>query len=131
MASACRFFRERIHQALPASAPKVACVGNHKSSRANAADAGCILYVQRSGLFVRRSIFSQRLGVRALREGINGAAVRSIAHPKSLRSAGKSGKRNEVVAEHDLLHHEGHEGRSATTKPQWRVADSLRSYRTR
>ncbi len=81
--------------------------------------------------FVRRSIFSQRLGVRALREGINGAAARSVAYPESLRRAGKSGKRNEVVVEHDILHHQKHEGRSATANPQWCIADSLRVYRTR
>src|SRR5581483_12007979 len=110
---------------------KVACVGSHKSSGGNAADACCILYVQRPGFLVRRSIFPQRLGVRALREGVDGTAARSIAHRKSPGCAGKSGKRNEVVAEHHLLHYEGHEGRSATTEPQRRVADSLRLYRTR
>ena len=51
--------------------------------------------------FVRRSILPQRFGIRALWEGINGAAARSVAHSESRRGAGKSGKCDEVLTQHD------------------------------
>src|SRR5262249_44071652 len=87
-------------------------------------------YVQRPGFLIRRSIFSKCLGVRIMRQRINGTAARSVANLEFVRRSGKSGKCDEVVVEHNLLHHKRHEGRSATTDPQWRVADSLRFSRT-
>jgi len=45
---------------------------------------------------------------------------------------GKSGKkRDEVVAQHDVLHHTRYEGRSARAESERRAADSLHLHRSR
>ena len=90
-----------------------------------------VLHVQRARFFVCGSILSKGGGVRALRKRSSGPAAGPVAHRQLVRRAGKSGKRDEVVAQHDVLHHTRYEGRSARAESERRAADSLHLHRAR
>ena len=77
--------------------------------------------------FLRRSILSQRLGVRALRKESMGPPPDPLRIPNLSGALGNLENAMKVVVEHDILHHQKHEGRSATANPQWCIADSLRA----
>src|SRR5437867_892756 len=57
-----------------------------------------VLHVQRARFFVCGSILSKGGGVRALRKRSSGPAAGPVAHRQLVRRAGKSGKRDEVLA---------------------------------
>src|SRR6476660_5276851 len=84
-----------------------------------------VLHVQRARFFVCGSILSKGLCVRALRKRSSRPAAGPVAHRELVRRTGKSGKRDEVLAQHDVLHHKRYEGRSARAEPERRTADSL------
>src|SRR4029077_11870670 len=71
------------------------------------------------------SILPKGGGVRALRKRSSRPAAGPVAYCKLGRRAGKFGKRDEVLAQHDVLHHKGYEGRSPRAEPERRTADSL------
>src|SRR5690349_18271423 len=95
------------------------------SPRISSLNTRGLLHVQRARFFVRGSILSKGGGVRALRKRSSRPAAGSIAHCKLVRRAGKSGKRDEVVAQHDVLHHKRYESRSPRAESERRAADSL------
>src|SRR6476646_11925748 len=88
-----------------------------------------VLHVQRARFFVCGSILSKGGGVRALRKRSSRAAAGPDAHRELVRRARKSGKRDEVLAQYDVLHHKRYEGLSARAEPERRADNSLQLHR--
>src|SRR5215216_5212315 len=95
------------------------------SPRISSTNTGGVLHVQRPRFFVCGSILSKGGGLCAVWKRSSRAAAGPVAHREFVRRAGKSGKRDEVLAQNDVLHHKRYEGRSARAEPERRAADSL------
>src|ERR1700730_6299899 len=112
MAGSCHEFRKSFCQDEQAPTPETAHLGRPILSGITTTYSGRVLHVQWSRFSLRRPVFSKSVGLCPLRQGIDGAAARSVASDEFGRSAAQSSGGDAFLASIQLFHHEGHESKS-------------------